>query len=189
LPKEIFKYRQFYILWLTFSFNQPMIVYISSMYKVYGLSFIEDDKFIAIVGACAAIFNSFGRMLWGWILDKTNYKLCMLLVTGGTGLLTATLGLTPYGGKVMYAIWVWAIYLFISGNFALMPTCTTNTFGLKYAGINYGLVFSNTLISAPVAAILTQQLSPILGWNGMFGLLAGFSFLSLVLTLFFKELQ
>lgn len=188
-PKEMLKCKQFYILWFTFFLNNQIVTYINSMYKAYGQTFIRDDQFLATVGAVAAVFNSSGRVLWGWVMDKSSYKICMIVLTIGVSILLATLGLTPYGGKVMFAIWIWAIYFTFSGTYALLPTCTTDTFGITHAGVNYGLVFSNTVLSSPIAAVLTQTLSKHLGWYGIFAMLACFSFASFGVTLLFKELK
>jgi hypothetical protein len=37
--------------------------YINTMYKAFGQTFIDDDHFLAIVGAFAAVFNSAGKTL------------------------------------------------------------------------------------------------------------------------------
>jgi hypothetical protein len=36
--------------------------YINTMYKAFGQTFIDDDHFLAIVGAFAAVFNSAGKL-------------------------------------------------------------------------------------------------------------------------------
>ena len=69
----------------------------------------------------------------------------MLLVTGLLALLFATFELTKYGGEAMFAVWVVGIFSVFSGTFALLPTATCQTFGQKYAGPNYGLVFTSAV--------------------------------------------
>ena len=72
---------EFWILWSTFFLNTQAIGYINSMYKAYGQVFINDDHFLAVVGAFAAIFNASGRVFWGHLCDKFGYRSCMLVVT------------------------------------------------------------------------------------------------------------
>jgi hypothetical protein len=60
-PSQVVKSREFWTLWLTFFLNTQAITYINSMYKAYGQTFINDDHFLSIVGALAAIFNASGR--------------------------------------------------------------------------------------------------------------------------------
>lgn len=44
---------------------------------------------------------------------------------------------------------------------------------MRYTSKNYGLVMSGQASAAPITAILTQLLHPILGWKGMFQIIAG----------------
>ena len=60
-PGQIVKTQEFWILWSTFFLNTQAIGYINSMYKAYGQVFINDDHFLAVVGAFAAIFNAGGE--------------------------------------------------------------------------------------------------------------------------------
>ena len=46
-------------------------------------------------------------------------------------------------------------------------------FGTRYASKNYGLVMSGSASAAPLTALLTQLLNPLLGWEGMFQIIAG----------------
>ena len=36
-----------------------------------------EDGFLATVGSVAAVFNCFGRMLFGCLVDKVSYRYCM----------------------------------------------------------------------------------------------------------------
>jgi hypothetical protein len=49
---------------------------------------------------------------------------------------------TESAGKWMFALWVCLIFLTFSGNFALLPTATAETFGPTHAATIYGLVFT-----------------------------------------------
>ncbi len=177
-PGQIVKTREFWILWSTFFLNTQAIGYINSMYKAYGQVFIADDHFLAVVGAFAAIFNASGRVFWGHLCDKFGYRSCILVVTAGMSLLFSTLGLAPvYGGKILFAVWIWAIFFFFCANFVLLPTATAQTFGTRHSSKNYGLVMTGQAAAAPVIAVITEFLSPTLGWFGMFLFIAGASLL------------
>merc|ERR1719189_2545909 len=155
------------------------------MYKAFGQTFIRDDHFLAVVGAFAAIFNSGGRVLWGHLCDVFGYKLCMMMVTSLITLLFSTLYFTEYGQRATFAVWVWAIFFSFCGNFVLLPTATAQCFGTKYSSKNYGLVMTGSAVAAPMLAILTEFLSPVLGWLGMFTIIAAFSFASAIMNFCF----
>ena len=90
-PGQIVKTQEFWILWVTFVLNTQAVGYINSMYKAFGQTFIQDDHFLAVVGAFAAIFNSSGRVLWGHLCDVFGYKMCMMMVTTLITILFSTL--------------------------------------------------------------------------------------------------
>jgi len=143
--------------------------------------------FLAVVGAFAAIFNSGGRVLWGHLCDVFSYRMCMIMVTSLISLLFSTLYLTEFGQKATFAIWIWAIFFSFCGNFVLLPTATAQCFGTKNSSKNYGLVMTGSAAAAPLIAVLTQSLSPVIGYLGMFIILAVFSSLGGLITLLFPS--
>lgn len=184
-PSLIVKTREFWILWLTFLLNTQAVGYINTMYKAFGQQFIQDDHFLAVVGALAAVFNSVGRVCWGQLCDTFGYKLCMLCVTCAISFLYSTLYFTEFGSKATFAIWIWMIFFAFCGNFVLLPTATALCFGTSHSSKNYGLVMTGSAAAAPILAVLTQGLSPLLGFLGMFVIIACFSGAAAALTLFF----
>ena len=46
------------------------------------------------------------------------------------------------GSNVFFLIWVCSIYFCYGGNFATFPTATSDLFGTKNLGENYGIVFT-----------------------------------------------
>ena len=184
-PGQIVRTREFWLLWLTFLLNTQAVGYINSMYKAFGQTFIRDDHFLAVVGAFAAIFNSGGRVLWGYLCDVFSYKLCMMMVTSLITLLFSTLYFTEYGQRATFAVWVWAIFFSFCGNFVLLPTATAQCFGTRNSSKNYGLVMTGSAVGGLLTAVLTQLLSPVFGFLGMFITIAVLSSASAVLTLLF----
>ena len=172
-PGDIVRTREFWTLWFTFVLNTQAVGYINTMYKAFGQTFIKDDHFLAVVGAFAAIFNSGGRVLWGHLCDVFGYKSCMLMVTSLISLLFSTLYFTEFGQKATFAIWVWAIFFSFCGNFVLLPTATALCFGTRHSSKNYGLVMTGSAAAAPLIAVLTQYLNPVIGFLGMFIIIAG----------------
>merc|ERR1712098_907440 len=124
-------------------------------------------------------------MGWGHMCDVFGYKMCMLLVTTLISILYSTLYFTEYGQRATFAIWIWAIFFAFCGNFVLLPTATAMCFGTANSSKNYGLVMTGSAAAAPILAILTQGLSPVMGFLGMFIIIAFFSASSAMLTLFF----
>ncbi|XP_013385610.1 uncharacterized protein LOC106155360 isoform X2 [Lingula anatina] len=185
-PKQMIRSKYFYILWFIFLLNGQAVIFSSSLYKAYGQTFIKDDQFLAIVGAFAAVFNAGGRIFWGVIADKFSFKTAMLCLCTSMCALMMTFIIAPLGGKVMFFIWVCLIFGTFSGNFSLFPTATAKAFGAKHVAVNYGLLFTSQVIAPPLGAFLTQQLLHLIGWFFMFCIVAGCSFISLILTFLFN---
>lgn len=101
------------------------------MYKAYGQTFINDDHFLAIVGAFAAVFNASGRIFWGHLCDTFGYRSCMVVVTVGIAAFYASMVIVPEGGKALFAVWIWSIFFCFCANFVLLPTATAQCFGTK----------------------------------------------------------
>lgn len=47
---------------------------IVTFYKTFGQTFINSDKFLATIGSISNIFNAFGRLFWGVLVDKLPFK-------------------------------------------------------------------------------------------------------------------
>ena len=49
-------------------------IFIALNFKNYGITRINDDYFITIVGACYLIFSSISSLFWGFITNFVNFK-------------------------------------------------------------------------------------------------------------------
>ncbi|XP_045159280.2 uncharacterized protein LOC123524833 isoform X1 [Mercenaria mercenaria] len=91
IPKELsimeaikfaLRCRSFYVVWLTIMLMNGGMQFINGLYKAYGLTFIDDDHFLALVGSLAAVFNCIGRPIWGAVMDKTGFRLQSVVYLG-----------------------------------------------------------------------------------------------------------
>merc|ERR1719219_440371 len=129
-PKELLSTREFYMLWLIMFFVTSAVNMVSTMYKAFGQTFIHHgDHFLAMVGSVAAIFNSGGRVMWGTIMDKTSFKPCMQVMQLLLTALFLSLLLVEWGGRLLFPVWIWCIYLTFCGTFSMVPSITSQMFG------------------------------------------------------------
>ncbi|CAB4039649.1 slc16a-5, partial, partial [Paramuricea clavata] len=73
-PLEMIKTRNFWLLWFLALVNGEVLIFLQSLYKAYGETFIADDHFLALVGSISTAFISVGRMFWGMIADRLPIK-------------------------------------------------------------------------------------------------------------------
>jgi len=196
--------KEFYILWGCRFCMQLITQCVSSMYKAYGLTIDDlslahtcppdgsspckiDDHFLSTVGAFSSLFNCASRILFGLMMDKTSYKTTVIVETVLLSIFVASLPATASGGKIMFAAWIWVIYLLFPAIFALQPAVTTQTFGIKYGGTVYGLLFTCDLILNPIVGATSQPLLDATGWSGYFYSLAGFGAVAVIVNVFFPR--
>ena len=88
------------MLWVTRLSVVMLSNVISAFYKVFGQTFIRDDKFLSVVGSINSVFNCSGRLIFGLIMDKFAYKVSMsieavlLVILMSTFYLTSMIGVT-----------------------------------------------------------------------------------------------
>ena len=95
---EAFSRKEFYLLWVTRLSVVMLSNVISAFYKVFGQTFIRDDKFLSVVGSINSVFNCSGRLLYGLIMDKFAYKVSMSIEAVLLVLLMSTFYLTSMIG-------------------------------------------------------------------------------------------
>ena len=185
-PLQMLKKLNFYLLWIMMLLAGFAVFFTATLYKFFGLSFINDDHFLAVVGSAASICNCAGRIVWGVIADKISYKFSLVLQSGIMSMFLLTFYATSVVGKSTYFIWVCVIFFCIGGIFSLFPTAVARSFGSKHMSVNYGLLFTSQIISGVVAALLFTTVQRMLDWMGMIFLVSGVSLVGFLLTLLFQ---
>jgi len=96
-----------------------------------------------------AIANAIGRIGWGKISDMIGHavncdhsgrRISLIIMAASQGLFVLAF---PYMAGYEYSLFLFAALIGFNfgGNFALFPAITTDTFGHKFFGQNYGYVF------------------------------------------------
>jgi MFS family permease len=184
-PIQMLKKPGFYLLWLAFLFNNVAAVAVITLYKFFGLDVGVGDYFLAVVGAVAAIFNCLGRIGWGFLADKVSYKFAMVLITAIATIFLLTFYASTVGGREWYLVWVCVINLCIGGNFNVVPTALVRAYGIQYAAVNYGLLYTSIIIAGCAGALLSTFLIAILGYAWFFFMISGFSAAGLFMVLLY----
>ena len=184
-PFQMMRTPSFYHLWSMMLMAGFSVSFMTALFKVFGLTFIDDDQFLATVGSTSAILNCAGRIVWGLVADKFTYMFAHISRSGIMTMFLLTFYATSAIGKPMFFIWVCVIFFCIGGMFSIYPTSVVHIFGPKYMSINYGLIFTSLTFSGVIAAFLFTTLEDVLDWNGMIFLISGFSMTEFVLALLY----
>lgn len=163
--QQTLKHPAFYLLWLMFFSGAVAGLMVIGIIKVFAgeqlviaageagrnLSVMETSDLMlkgATVVGLLAIFNSVGRIVWGFISDRigrTPTFVTMFLLQAGIMFFLA-------GMKTEAALSFGAAMVGFNfgGNFALFPSATADLFGAKNLGANYGWVFTSYGIAGVV---------------------------------------
>ena len=128
----------------------------------HGMSAPAADAAAGTAMVIFAIFNAIGRIGWGKISDIIGHavncdhhgrrkSLTMMACSQGLFIIAF-----PYMAGIEYALYVFAALIGFNfgGNFALFPAITTDTFGHKFFGQNYGYVFLGYGVGGTVGPML-----------------------------------
>lgn len=127
-----------------------------------GMSPTAADAAAGTAMVVFAIFNAIGRIGWGKISDMIGHavncdhrgrRTSLMAMAASQGVFVV---LFPYVAGAEYLLYVVAALIGFNfgGNFALFPAITTDTFGHKYFGQNYGYVFLAYGIGGTVGPML-----------------------------------
>lgn len=67
---DVLRIPLFYVIWLITGFCFITTTFTNTLYKSFGLSFIDDDHFLATVGSATALGGAICKLFWGKFFDK-----------------------------------------------------------------------------------------------------------------------
>ena len=118
-------------------------MYLCGTYKTFGQLSFSSEMFLSTVASTASLFSAVGRIFWGALGDRIGAKEALMCMTLLFSLIIVTFPLSPLLGRTGFAIWTFLIFFLEGGNFALYMPLTIDTFGGKFAGANYGIIFTS----------------------------------------------
>lgn len=167
---EIIKLPQFWYLWLMFVLSAISGLMIIGSYASFAKSIDASEEFIyvigtvdfVLVGSLAALFNGAGRIIWGQLADFITYKKAMFLMFITQAVLMF-IYFTTNLNVIYFLILTCAIFFCFGGNFSLFPTATSDLFGTKNLGPNYGIVFTAYGIAGFIGATMVNAFVSLFG--------------------------
>ena len=141
------------------------------------------------VAGLVSMFNGFGRLLFGFLLDGIGSKRCIRIITIGLALGILFIGASIFSQSLLMLGAAFAVTgLFYGGVTPANSAYIGKVFGQKYYSMNFGVTNMVLLIAAflgPYSAGVIQTRSG--GFMGMVAMLLVFCALALPLTLFIKK--
>ncbi len=140
---------QFYMLFITFVFSAGAGLMTIGLMKLFPkealqASGMDETAASAVAGTAMAVFfslaNGFGRIVWGTLSDKLGRKMSVIVMCATQGIFVIVFTKMAGTPTLLYLGAVLIGFNF-GGNFALFPTITADTFGVKNIAQLYPWVF------------------------------------------------
>lgn len=147
---EMLHTQQFHRLWIAFIFSCMAGLMVIGIIKLFGIDALQRagydiNQANLVAGTAMAIFyalgNGLGRIMWGLISEKMHRKHAIALLTFFQAVM---MFLFYYMGEYPGLLYLGSAIIGFNfgGNFALFPTITSDYFGTKSIGPNYGWMFT-----------------------------------------------
>lgn len=189
-PYQVIRRPSFYVLWVKFFIIGFIMNFFVSLYKSFGLAFIsQNDVFLTTVGNGAALSYILGRIVFGIIQDFTENEFTLVLESAAMSFMMLTMGVTIWGGEIMYLVWVCGIHFCIGGCYTLILSTVACRYGDKHMVINFGLIHIADLPSQISVAVVTTVIVNRIDWSGAFlvvGLISFFDYMMVCFLHFIK---
>ncbi len=116
---------------------------------------------VALLAGIYAIFNGTGRVAWGFFSDKLGRTKAMRLMflVQAIGLFSSAAFVMSkptneglqFAGLIAFDSWIGFCF---GGNFAMFPPLTSEYFGTKFFGSNYGIVFTSYAVGGVTGGLM-----------------------------------
>ena len=155
--EEMVRTPQYWAIFATFAIGATAGLMCIGLMKQFPAAALVDGGMGAILADATAgtamvifaVFNAIGRIGWGKISDMIGHavncdhqgrRTSLIVMAASQG---AFVVVFPYVADGQYLLFLFAALIGFNfgGNFALFPAITTDTFGHKFFGQNYGYVF------------------------------------------------
>ncbi len=167
MPNEMLRTIQFWSIWAMFIFSSMAGLMTIGNIKLFGIDALQAragmtaEAASLAAGTAMAVFyslaNGIGRIVWGMISDKIGYKPSLVIMCAAQGVVMLLFFLLG-GAPVLLYLAAMLIGFNFGGNFALFPMATSDMFGAKNLGRNYGWVFTAFGVGGIVGPILAGTL-------------------------------
>jgi OFA family oxalate/formate antiporter-like MFS transporter len=167
---------QYWSLFLTFLFGATAGLMVIGVIGLFGKDALMEAGTSAeqatlmtttAMGLFYALLNGLGRIIWGWISEKTGRKNAIIAMSTLQGVMMIAffyIGGTEAGLYLSAAV----IGFNFGGNFALFPAATADFFGNKNVGTNYPWVFMAYGVGGVVGPILGGYMGDHQAWMWAF---------------------
>ena len=150
---EMFKTKQFYFIALSMMLFTAAYFILNPSFKIFA-----EERDLASIGTAivqmVGVASAAGRLLVPILADKIGREKATLSIILATAVSTALLS---FAGGALFVICIVVIAFCYGGSSGVYPLVTSEYFGLKHVGSNYGMVMVSFMISAMLFPIVINN--------------------------------
>ncbi|GFO40578.1 oxalate:formate antiporter [Plakobranchus ocellatus] len=182
-PLETLRRRSFQVSWLYGVAMVYGLILKNTYYKQFGLLYINNDRYLTLIGSLIPVVASSARVIFGGLMDKGIISLqdSMCISLSVNAALCAFWYFVPQVSAIGYMFLVLGLAGIHSLVYTIAAAATLHLFGEEHFAPNFTMVYSAATGGAILSALIVSELLHNAGW---FWLFASCSIVSLcVLTL------
>ena len=169
-PVEVLKTPVFYALYLFVVAVYYALLLKANYYKQYALLYIQNDKYLTLVGTLVPIVSSVARVVCGLVLGRKilTIKDTIVFSLSVNCILLSFWYIAPQVNALVYMVVILSLASVQSLCYVIIPAACSNIFGPTHFSTNYGLALSSLLLMGLFAPLVISSLMQYLGWHWLF---------------------
>ena len=182
---DVFRSKILYLILLSSFFSIMSGHFLATNFKNYGMIKISDDGFLTLVGGLSSVSNGIGRLFWGCLYDKLNFKKTYFIILL---LQIINMGTMRYSSenKITYLFTICLGLFCQAGHFVIFPPFCLKLYGEKIGLHVTNIVFFSMSISCLTQYLINLFLRKTMGFDDELYLFLGFNLLALLICCCFN---
>lgn len=157
-PAQVLRTRNFYFLWMAYALGASAgLMVISQLVPFARSQGISSDLLATMTLVVAACGNAGGRILSGWLSDSLG-RLNVLRLMIGISIVAMPLLYKAGANITLLYVMVFVVYWCYGTQLSVNASTTSDFWGTKNAGINYGLLFTAWGVAGIIGPYIGGQL-------------------------------
>ncbi|WP_053957648.1 L-lactate MFS transporter [Inediibacterium massiliense] len=149
--------KSFYLLWIMYFFACVSGLLVISLAKDIGIQLANLPSSVAAYAvALIGLFNAGGRVIWGSLSDKLGRIKIVFIMFIITSVCMIMMSFIPLN-FILFFIFISGIAFCFGGFLSVFPTITSDFYGIKNFGANYGIMYQAYGLAALAGPFIIQS--------------------------------
>ncbi|GFO40582.1 oxalate:formate antiporter [Plakobranchus ocellatus] len=169
-PLETLRTRPFQVSWLYSLAMAYSFVLKNTYYKQFGLLYINNDRYLTLIGSLIPVVASSARVIFGGLMDKGIISLqdSMCISLSVNAVLFTFWYFVPQVSAIGYMFLVLGLAGIHSLVYTILAAGTLHICGEEHFTSNFNMLYSSETVGAILSALIVSKLLDTVGWFWLF---------------------